>query len=347
MTAHSYLWLASLLALSACGGGEREPTTPDESGDLGEQPVAGGGRPTSGGGGGTAVGREIAGTSWRWMEAHCTEGPLDLAARGFEQQLHVSADDDGLVLVYDHIFANERCIQTVVQRARPGAVRGEWEMTEEVRVAIPPTPQCEGRREPNRPGEVRRSGEFLEVLVQRSNWCNGLEVRMVYAPAEPAPLANDQVVRHYAAHFNRRDAEAIAALFASEGSLVDPFERTSTGGSTRLDGRDAVREWHARAFDAAPWVALRLNNVRRGSEDGQMIATWSYMDPNLEQPFDGESSFTLAAGEIFEAEIRSEGPGGQGGNNAVAEAGEAAPDAGAARATKRATQTRRQQGQQP
>ena len=146
-------------------------------------------------------------------------------------------------------------------------------------------------------------GEFLEVAVQRSQWCNGLEVKMLWAPARPAPLTDPEVVRHYLGHFQRRDASSVAALFAESGSLVEPFDRTAEGGPTRLEGREAVQAWYADAFGNTPWLALSVDSIETGAVDGQRVAEFQYMDPRLEEPFRARNTFTLAGGEIFEAQF--------------------------------------------
>lgn len=285
------------LVCLGCGSSTSEGGI-DESGDL-DIGTSGGSAFSSAGT--TPAGPEIGGSTWRFVEAHCTEGPLDLSSRGFAQQLRVEADADGLLLIYDHTFASEQCVQTVMQRARP-IESGQFRMVEEVRISQPATEQCQGRMEDERPGEVRRSGEFLEVLVQRSTvWCNGLEVRMVYAPATGSMLASDQIARHYVAHYNRRDAQRIAALFAESGSLVDPFLVTPTGGASRHDGRGAVLQWYGQAFTGVDWLVMRLLSVEESGD--QVVAEWEYMDPRLDEPFRGVNRFTIAAGEIFEAQV--------------------------------------------
>lgn len=285
------------LALSACGGGEVRSSTPDESGDF---DVSGGEQRASG------VPPGLDGTHWRWVAAHCTEGPLDLAARGYAAHLRVREQEGGLTLISDQVFANEQCEHTIVQRAMPPRSGPDWHMEEVARVAVPPTRECFGRPEEPRPGEVRLREGRLEVLVQRSQWCNGLEVRMVYERAPDGPLDEDQIVRRYAAHFTRGDADAIAGLFAETGTLLEPFTRTETGDPYRHDGRNAVRTWFAETFATAPWRAMRITEIREGQSAGgaaQRIVTWEYMDPRLEEPLTGRTRFTIAAGEIFEAQI--------------------------------------------
>lgn len=289
-----FLFLSVLLA--ACGGSS-EQTTPDESGDL--DPTAGGmatrivDMPTG-----------LDGTQWRWIEAHCTEGPLDLQARGFAQKLRVAQDGESLLLTYDQMFATEQCNQTVLQRVSPPPQPGELRMEEIARIAVPPTPACFGRPELPRPGEVRRAeGNRLEVLVQRSNWCNGFEVRMVYEPVMPQLLTDEEIVRHYVAYFSLGETDRLATLFAQTGSLLEPFTETDTGDPYRHDGREQVRQWFAETFQGAPWRAMRVLEMAPGEQPHTMVAEWEYMDPRLAQPLRGRTRFTIAAGEIFEAQI--------------------------------------------
>lgn len=282
--------------VTGCGGGYAESAMPNESGDL-----RGGGSTRAVG---TPVGPEIAGSQYTWVEAHCTEGPLDLASRGFSRTLNVDADDEGFLFTYDQLFEAEGCATTLVQRARRTDHPRSFTMIEEARVAQPATEECAGRMEDQRPGEVRQNGQFLEILVQRSSvWCNGLEVRMVYAQSETQLLQADELVRHYVAHFNRRDAERTAKLFAETGSLVEPFQRTSTDGMSRHEGREAIQSWYASSFQGVDWLAMQLDELSPGSEEGQVVADWSYIDPRVDAPFRGRNFFTTASGEIFESRI--------------------------------------------
>jgi len=289
------------MVLAACGGSQATPQLPDESRDLNLRTESASAWSRAGT---TPAMAEIGGTQWRWVEAHCTEGPLDLEERGFQQLVRVVADSQGLLLTYDQFFEDDRCTQTVIQRARPTPHAGQYTMVEEVRVAHPATEACQGRMEDERPGEIRHSGEFLEVFVQRSHvWCNGLEVRMVYAPAQATPLSADQIARRYVAQFNRRDAAAIAALFSDAGSLVEPFNVTATGGSSRHTGTAAVQQWYEEAFSGVDWLALKLLGLERGRQQGHFVTEWQYMDPRLDEPMRGRNYFTIAVGEIYETRI--------------------------------------------
>jgi ketosteroid isomerase-like protein len=288
---------AILASLGACGPQKAETTLPDESQDL---LVSGGGM------GPTLEGTEpaspdLAGSQWRWVEAHCTEGPLDLSERGFTQEARVSLDAAGLLIVYDQAFSTEACTQTIAQRAVPGeSPDDEWQMSEEAHVALPPG--CGIAPEKDRPGNVRLRDGQLEVYVQRSNWCNGLEVRMIYERMNETPLEPDQLVRHYAAHFNRQDVDRLGELFARTGSLVEPFTESATG-VTRHDGSSAVRAWFSQAFANVSWLALRLTSMKGGEDENQRIAEWEYMDPRVAEPFSGRNYFTTGGGEIFETRI--------------------------------------------
>lgn len=326
------------LGLWAGCGGESGPTTPDESGDLG----AGGTGPREA----AEVPRGLDGTHWSWLEAHCTEGPLDLSGRGYAADLTVHQDESSgaMLLVTDHRFEAEECVQTVAMRATPPSSGPDWQMREVARIAVPSTDQCYMRPEDTRPGTVRRSGQLLEVLVQRSRWCNGLEVRMVYAPRDDDTLTPDQIVRHYAALYTVGDADELAGLFTDVGTLLEPFTRTDTGDPYRHEGRDSVRRWYAEAFASAPWRAMRITEIESGeTEAGAASRTvrWEYMDPRLAEPLPGETEFTIAAGEIYEARIELEGepnlrePGeegseGEGEGEGEGEAAEASDDDGGA-----------------
>lgn len=291
------------LSLAACGG-ETTTRAVDESEDFG-----GSGGGTSGG---SAARHDIVmptgvgGTVWHFTEAHCTEGPLDLSSRGFSSRVRVEEDGANLLLIHDHEYSAESCRQTVVQRVTPGTDGGELGMEEIARIAIPSTPECFGQPEAPRPGEVRRDGRRLEVLVQRSRWCGGFEVRFVYEQEMPQLLTPDEIVRLYAVHFSLGDADRVAALFAETGSLLEPFTRTATGDPYRHDGRDAVRTWYTETFASSAWRALRVVSIEHPTER-QVTLSWEYMDPRLAQPVTGHNTFTVAAGEIFESQIVLDG----------------------------------------
>lgn len=272
---------------------EEDRTLPDESGDFsvgssaprhleGTQPVS----------------PQIGGTQWTFVESACTEGAPNV--QSIERKLAIRADDDGLVLIYDHSIG-EGCTETIAQRAIPGTgPNDEWSMSEESRITLG---ECPTRPEEDRPGDLRMRGQFLEVYVQRSRWCNGLEVKMVYAPASAAEPEGPQLLRHYALHFNRRDARAVTELFADTGSLVEPFNRTAENQPMRHDGRAAIYSWYQDAFENTPWLALKVLGIQPGQTPGSFVMDWHYMDPRLDAPFGGRNRFTIAAGEIFEASI--------------------------------------------
>ncbi len=327
------------LSLAACGGTQAVTRGVDESEDLAapsetSRAPSGPRQPLG----------QIANTRWRWIEATCTEGPLNLAARGFEDELRIMQENGSYTLVHDQVFAAENCKRTVVQIATPGAggPEDDWQMSEEQRVSLPATAACEGIPERPRPGEVRRVGDTLEVLVQRSDWCNGYEARFAYAPLNNAPLSDEQVMRRYVISFNRKSAAAIGSLFTDAGSLVESFTTNEDGGPTRHDGRDAVVQWYTESFQNLPWVALRMTSLEAGTEAGRYVMAWEYMDPRLEAPLTGQNKFTLAAGEIFEAEIELTGASAAAAAAPAAAApAAAAPAAGTAPAAEPAARPRR------
>lgn len=245
----------------------------------------------------------LGGTEWRFREAHCTEHALDLASRGFEDRVRIVEDGPAILLVHDQTYSTTGCALTVVQRVSPPAVPGELDVVEIARVAVPATPECFGQPEPPRPGEVRRDGRRLEVLVQRSRWCGGFEVRFVFEAAMPRLLTNDELVRHYATFFSLGDADAIASLFSTVSSLAEPFTRTETGDPYRHEGRAAVRAWYAAAFEGTAWRALRILGTEPGASEHEIVVSWEYMDSRLVSPVTGRNYFTTAAGEVFESRI--------------------------------------------
>jgi hypothetical protein len=279
-----YCALLLCWALLACSGPGRPPADRPDPGSEGW--------------------KRLRGTTWLWTEAGCVDRPLDLASRGFGQQLRIRGVSGGLMLLSDSEFAAENCSRTVIRVARPGPDPGLWSYEEQARVSLPPAEACRGTVESSHQGVIRLAGETLEMLFYRSAWCGGFDARFVYRRAEPRPLSELQVIRHWAAHFNRRDAEAVAALFARSGSLVEPFTPTSDGNLQRHDGRTRVRNWYRDTFASIPWLALRLLSATDSAKPGHRVAEWQYMDSGLVRPFQGRNLFIIAGGEIFETEIQ-------------------------------------------
>ena len=318
----------ALIVSLGCGGSKRSDSLVNESGDLAS---SGGAESKLGGwleGTTDASAEALAGTQWTWVGAHCTDGPLDLAASGYQSTSRIESSDAGILFVTDHVFAGDECASTVVQRAVRGgdAADAGWKITEQARVDFPSGKTCGTSEDGERAGDLRRRGELLEVFIQRSAWCNGLELRMVHAPATPSARTPAELVRHHVAHFNRRDARLVAALFAQTGSLVDPFTLNSTGGATRFEGRDAVRGWYEETFSAVPWMAMRLKAIDPGKGEGELSASWDYMDPRVEEPFQGKHLYNIAGGEIFEVEVHVPRPPEAGDDDSKQE-GEAAEPA--------------------
>jgi len=311
-------WLVSYpvvaLVLAACGGGNKS-IAPIEEGDEDIGSIeTGANRPE----GLEPGGDYLHETSWNFIEAHCTEGPLDLGELGFSEELRIRKTESGLVLVRDRTLAAKGCVNTLMQHATPPPSEDsfEWRMVEQVKVVTPTTEECRTEGDPPRPGEVRMNGPNLEVLVQRSHWCDGFEVRFVYEPLVDPLMEGPQVVRHYVGHFNRRDADAIMALFAPGAQLVEPFteveEDTLVYGKQGPDPaqdtpeslRQQIRAWYAMAFGSVEWLALDLQAIEALEGPSEFRADWRYMDSRLEQPVEGQTDFLLAAGQIVRAEYR-------------------------------------------
>jgi hypothetical protein len=291
--------LLSSVLFIGCGGAAA--TTPDESGDLG------------GTSGGSMTARIVDmpvgldGTQWRFANASCTEGPLDLASRGYTSSARVEQDGTSILITYDQAWANEGCVQTVIQRVSPPATPGELLVEEVARVAVPSTAECFGQPEAPRPGEVRRNGRNMEVLVQRSRLCNGFEVTMVFEPALPSLLTNEDIARRFVAHYTRGDATRVTTLFSPVGAVLESVTTTETGDPYRHDGRDAIYTYFAETFAGADWRAMRITGFEAGETPQQTVMRWEYIDPRLAQPLVGRHRFTMAAGEIFEALLTVDG----------------------------------------
>lgn len=291
---HAIALLASALLLGCGGPGAN---TPDESDDLG------------GSSGGSMTARIVDmpvglnGTQWRFNSASCTEGPLDLASRGFSSSARVEQDGESILITYDQGWANEGCVQTIMQRVSPPAMPGELLIEEVARVAVPSTAECFGQPEAPRPGEVRRAGRNMEVLVQRSRWCNGFEVTMVFEPAMPSLLTNEDIARRFVAHYTRGDAVRVTSLFSPVGAFLESVTTTETGDAYRHEGRDAIYTYFAETFAGPSWRAMRVTGFEAGTTPQQTVMRWEYIDPRLAQPLAGHHTFTMAAGEIFEAQL--------------------------------------------
>ncbi|MGD8862012.1 MAG: nuclear transport factor 2 family protein [Myxococcales bacterium] len=247
---------------------------------------------------------ELDGTRWTFVDAECSDGDVELGHAGFEREIFLELREGGLRMTYETRLATEGCATTSVWQANV-SVDGEYfRLDPQARVSMPAGRACGAEPESGTEGALRLSDDVLEVVELRSPWCRGFDVRFFYRRLPARRLSDDEVVRHYVAHFNRRDAEAVAGLFASSGSLVEPFTRTEDGNYARHEGREAVRGWFARSFESSDWSAMRLLSIQPGPDAGQLIARWQYMDPRLAQPLEGRNLFVLAAGEIFEAEVQ-------------------------------------------
>ena len=123
-----HLFFVPFLAV-ACGGGGSSARTIDE----GDDGTGGSSAPQH-----TAeIPSNLDGTQWRWLEAACTEGPLDLAARGYSSTLRIEAEEANVDLTYDSVWVNDGCQQTIVQHVMPPVSTGELRMEETARVAVP------------------------------------------------------------------------------------------------------------------------------------------------------------------------------------------------------------------
>jgi len=244
------------------------------------------------------------GAHFRWVSAQCVDGALDLARQGFERTLTTVIDGDRLRLTYDSSLALPQCVSTEVWTARPEAA-DQWQFEPGAEVRLPADDACGVTMSQSLGhGMLELSGETLEEVRFNSPWCRGFDARFVYRRVPVAPLSSAAIVRRYVAHWNRRDSQALAALFAQTGSLIEPFSRSSDGLPVRHEGRNAIATWLDTAFHSVPWLALQLRDVETLDERGQVLATWRYFDPKLGEPLSGRNLFVLAGEEIFATELQ-------------------------------------------
>jgi hypothetical protein len=182
---------------------------------------------------------------------------------------------------------------------------GQWLFTADADVHLPADAPC-GAAIPLESGRglVVLHDDTLEELRFGSPWCRGFDVRFIYQRVPALSLPPRALVRRYVAHWNRRDVAALADLFTSNGTLVEPFSLSADGLPLRHEGRVAIRAWLTLAFESVPWLALQLRDVETLDEHGQVLALWRYFDPKLAEPLEGRNLFVLAGGEIFASELQ-------------------------------------------
>jgi uncharacterized protein (TIGR02246 family) len=244
----------------------------------------------------------LANSRWTWLSAQCIDGGLPLDPAGFERTLDTEVRGNRLLLTYDTRFADSGCVSTEVWALSPVA-SSQWLFSPEARVTQPASANCGAREDAPRQGALRMTGDTLEEIHFGSEWCRGFDVRFSYRRTAPQALDAAQLVRRYLANWNRRDPRAVAALFASDGVLVETLSRSPDGGPVRHQGRSNVEAWLADAFATTPWLAMQLTDIDARS-DSQVTATWRYMDARLQSPVDGRNLFVMAGGEIFATELQ-------------------------------------------
>ncbi|MEY4581311.1 MAG: hypothetical protein RL701_6014 [Pseudomonadota bacterium] len=248
--------------------------------------------------------------SFRWVSAQCVDGALDLARQGFERTLATERVGSQLRFTYETQLAQPQCVSTEVWSLTPEAA-GQWGFAADAAVTLPPGEPC-GATPPQgvEHGVIHVTGDTLEELHFGSAWCRGFDARFVYQRIPAHPLTESELIRHYVAHWNRRDASAIATLFAQNGSLSEPFSRSQgdNGLPVRHEGHEQIEAWLESAFESVPWLALQLSTIETlgeyQHEHGQSLALWRYYDPKLAEPLQGRNLFVLAGGEIFATELQ-------------------------------------------
>jgi len=244
------------------------------------------------------------GSRWSWVEASCSDGRLRLEREGFERELNIEVESDAFLLTQETRLDARGCFRTSVVRARMTPETGLFRFEREADVRVQGGESCGPEEAEVADGALRLSGRTLEMVIFRSPFCRGFDVRMVYRRAATEVLAPRQLVGRYLAHFNRRDPERLAGLFAPEGSLEEPFTPTEDGSYLRHEGRSEVRGFYASAFATVPWLGMRLQELRVAPEGREVSVVWEYMDGRLAEPIIGRNLMLLVAGEIYEARIQ-------------------------------------------
>lgn len=274
-----------VLLLAACGATAPAPTTANTANTPQSLPLS-----------------TLADARWIWLSAQCVDGGLALDPLGFERTLTSELRGDRIVLTYDTELAEPFCTSTEIWTLTPLA-GGQFWFKPEARVTLPAGVQCGAREDAPRQGVLRMTGEMLEEIHFGSAWCRGFDARFLYRRAASVQLGAEQLVRRYVAHWNRRDPRAVASLFAEDGQLLEPFTRSADGSLVRHQGRTNVEAWFADAFATTPWLAMQLTEIEPRGE-GQVIASWRYMDARLAEPVSGRNLYVLAGGEIFATEVQ-------------------------------------------
>jgi hypothetical protein len=245
------------------------------------------------------------GTRWLWAEASCSDGPLELVSRGFDEQLRIERAPSGQLLFwFERTFAAEGCVQTIVWSLEPTPEHDLWLFREQARIALPASLSCQGQPERARTGTLRRSGDLLEITIYESSWCRGFDARFVFRRAPATALDDLAIIRHWAANFNRRDPEAMAALFAERGSLAENLNLNAGVLPRRFDGRETIKRRFVRYFVAQRWVAMRLIAIEPLGDPGHYLVQWQYLDDKLIAPLDMRNRFLIADREIYQIELQ-------------------------------------------
>jgi len=249
-----------------------------------------------------------------WVDARCSDGPIDLAAVGFERTVDLAKRGKSYVLTFDTKLATEGCQTTSVWTAEPEADLYSYRMSPESWVSWPMSARtgvvgpaggaCGAEEREPVLGEIHRAGDALELVMQRSPWCRGFDVHFVFRAIPRPSLEPAELVARYVAHFDRGDALSLAQLFESQGVLIESFTATQDGQPARHEGRTAIAAYFERVFASSSWHAARLLALSGGDDPSVITADLEYMDSELAEPLRLRASFVLAGGEIFESEAQ-------------------------------------------
>src|SRR5262249_40929360 len=99
--------------------------------------ACGGGAPRSETGPGPGAGGAAAGRRSPWLQAECTDSPLDLARLGFEREVELSVRDGVLLMTFDTEVIADGCPSTSVVQVLPGPDPQLWRLEPQAIVTLP------------------------------------------------------------------------------------------------------------------------------------------------------------------------------------------------------------------
>ena len=158
--------------------------------------------------------RALDAAQFLWVSTECVDGGASLAQAGFERRLSTELHGTSLRFTYDTELPVAGCASPEVW-ALDAAPGGQWTFSPEAVVTQPAAVACGAPIKSER-GVVRMTGDTLQELRFASPWCRGYDVLFTYRRVSRRLPDSAEIVRRHVAHWNRRDADAVAILFAED-----------------------------------------------------------------------------------------------------------------------------------